>query len=129
MSCHRHDKNDSTVKAFAVYLNSAIAILSLLGGRDNRVPSYPQFSLNTLRSLRVPDFNQRDTAARDALAATHDYRCDYVLLPLPRMSDDPIRKQLHEALTAALNLDPEWVAQVRQALSQEPSVTNRRFGS
>ena len=129
MSCHPHDKNDSTVKAFAVYLNSAIAILSLLGGRDNRVPSCPQFSLNTLRSLRVPEFKQLGTEARDALANTLDQHRDDILLPLPQMNDDPARKRLDEALATALSLDAEWVAQVRQALSQEPSVTNRRFGS
>lgn len=30
---------------------------------------------------------------------------------------------------AALKLDPEWVAQIRESLSEEPSVTNRRFGT
>ena len=45
------------------------------------------------------------------------------------MNEDPIRQQLDEAVIAALSLDAEWVAQVRQALSEEPSVTNRRFGT
>lgn len=112
-----------------VYLNSTVGILSLLGGRDNRVPSYPQFSLDTLRSLRVPDFHKLGSAARDALAKTYDHLRDDVLLPLPQMNNDPVRKQLDEAVTAALTLDAEWVAQVRQALSEEPSVTNRRFMS
>ena len=52
-----------------------------------------------------------------------------MLLPLPQMNEDPIRKHLDDAVTAALGLDAKWVAQVRQALSEEPSVTNRRFGS
>ena len=127
--CRPHDQSESTAKALAVYLNSSIGILSLLGGRDNRVPSYPQFSLDTLRSLRVPDFNQLGPEARDALATTYDWRQDDILLPLPQMNDDPIRKHLDAAVTAALGLDTEWVAQVRQALSEEPSVTNRRFGA
>ncbi len=127
--CRPHDQSASTANALAVYLNSSVGILSLLGGRDNRIPSYPQFSLDTLRSLRVPDFHQLGSAARDALAATHDSLGDDVLLPLPQMSDDPVRKQLDEAVTVALGLDPEWVSQIRQALSEEPSVTNRRFGT
>ena len=127
--CRPHDKSESTAKALAVYLNSSVGVLSLLGGRDNRKPSYPQFSLDTLRSLRVPDFHKLGSATRDALAATYDSLGDDVLLPLPQMNDDPVRKQLDEAVTAALGLDPEWVAQVRQALSEEPSVTNRRFGT
>lgn len=126
--CSPHDQSESTGKALAVYLNSSVGILSLLGGRDNRKPSYPQFSLDTLRSLRVPDFKQLGTEARDALAKTYDQLRDDVLLPLPQMNHDPIRHQLDEAVTASLGLDAEWVAQVRQSLSEEPSVTNRRFG-
>ncbi|MYD55176.1 MAG: hypothetical protein F4W96_12865 [Chloroflexi bacterium] len=69
------------------------------------------------------------TDARNALVTIHNRRQDDVLLPLPQMNDDPVRQQLDEAVTAALNLDPEWVTQIRQALSEEPSVTNRRFGT
>lgn len=127
--CSPHDKNESTAKALAVYLNSSVGILSLLGGRDNRKPSYPQFSLDTLRSLRVPNFNKLGDDARDTLATTYDWRQDDVLLPLPQMNDDPVRKQLDDAVTSALSLDAEWVAEVRRALSEEPSVTNRRFGT
>ena len=125
--CRPHDQSESTARALAVYLNSSVGILSLLGGRDNRKPSYPQFSLDTLRSLRVPDFRRLGTDARDALAATYDSLCDDVLLPLPQMNEDPIRKHLDNTVTTALGLDPEWVAQVRRSLSEEPSVTNRRI--
>ncbi|MCY3557501.1 MAG: hypothetical protein OXH13_02490 [Chloroflexi bacterium] len=127
--CSPHDGNLSTMKGLALFLNSSVGLLSLLGGRDNRKPSYPQFSLDTLRSLRVPDFAALGTDARDALATTYDRLQDEVLLPLPQMNEDPVRKQLDDAVIAALDLDPEWVAQVRQALSEEPSVTNRRFGT
>lgn len=125
--CRPHNKDEQTGKALAVYLNSSIGVLSLLGGRDNRKPSYPQFSLDTLRSLRVPDFATLGLDARDALATTYDWRQDDILLPLPQMNEDPVRMQLDDAVTTALNLDPEWVAQIRESLSEEPSVTNRRF--
>ncbi len=124
--CRPKRKSEATAKALAVYLNSTVGVLSLLGGRDNRKPSYPQFSLDTLRSLRVPNFHKL-SAARDVLAAKCDSLCDDVLLPLPQMNEDPVRKQLDDAVTSALDLDAEWVAQVRQALAEEPSVTNRRF--
>ncbi len=45
------------------------------------------------------------------------------------MNEDPVRKQLDDAGTTALHRDAACVAQFRQALSEEPSVTNRRFGS
>ena len=127
--CRPHDQDRKTMKALAVFLNSSVGILSLLGGRDNRKPSYPQFSLDTLRALRVPDFTTISTDARDALATTYDCHGDDVLLPLPQINVDPVRRRLEDAVTAALGLDAEWVAQVRQALSKEPSITNRRFGT
>ena len=51
--CRPHDPD--TAKALCLYLNSTPGLLSLLGGRDNRKPSYPSFSLDTLRSLPVPN--------------------------------------------------------------------------
>ena len=52
--CRPHDPD--IAKALCLYLNSTPGLLSLLGARDNRKPSYPSFSLDTLRSLPVPDF-------------------------------------------------------------------------
>ena len=52
--CLPHDPD--MAKAVCLYLNSTPGLLSLLGARDNRVPSYPSFSLDTLRSLPVPNF-------------------------------------------------------------------------
>ena len=55
-------------------------------------------------------------------------RCGFAhlcLLPFPRMDEDPVRRQIDEAVTQALGLDPEWVATIRRELSREPSVTDR----
>ena len=46
--CRPHDPD--MIKALCLYLNSTLGLLSVLGARDNRVPSYPSFSLDTLRS-------------------------------------------------------------------------------
>ena len=75
----------------------------------------------------MPNFPVLGDGARDALAAAYELLKDEVLLPFPQMNDDPIRKQLDDAVTDALDLDPEWVAQIRRALSEEPSITNRRY--
>ena len=50
---------------------------------------------------------------------------DLCLLPFPRMYEDPARRQIDEAVTQALGLDPEWVATIRRELAREPSVTDR----
>ena len=49
--CRPHDRG--ITKALCLYLNSTPGLLSLLGERDNRAPSYPSFSLDTLRSVPV----------------------------------------------------------------------------
>ena len=38
------------------------------------------------------------------------------------MHEDPVRKQIDDAVTSALSLDPEWVATVRRELAWEPSI-------
>ena len=43
-------------KSLCVYLNSSVGVLAMLGNRSNKVPSYPQFSMDDLNKLIVPDF-------------------------------------------------------------------------
>ena len=125
--CRPHDDNAETQAALCAYLNSSIGLLAILGGRDNRKPSYPQFSLDTLRSIPVPNFPVLGDGVRDVLAGVYEELKDETLLPFPQMNEDPIRRQLDDAVTEALGLDAEWVSQVRRALSEEPSITNRRY--
>ena len=124
--CRPHDPD--TAKALCLYLNSTPGLLSLLGGRDNRKPSYPSFSLDTLRSLPVPNLAALGFAERDLLDGWFDWLENDVLLPFPRMHEDPVRRQIDEAVTQALGLDPEWVATTRRELAREPSVTDRGHG-
>ena len=116
------------VEALCMYINSSVGLMALLGGRDNRKPSYPSFSIDSLRKLPVPDFSALDSDARDFLSSRFKWVQDEELLPFPQMNDDPVRKQIDDAITQALDLDPEWVARIRRSLSEEPSVTNRRYG-
>ena len=83
--------------------------------------------MDTLRSIPVPNFPELGDDIRDALAAAYEELKDEVLLPFPQMDEDPVRKRLDAAVADALELDPEWVAQIRRALSEEPSVTNKRY--
>ena len=121
-------KEPNLANILCLYLNSSIGLLSMLGERDNRIPSYPSFSLDTLRSLPVPDFNRLDETLLRRLKDQFDALSHETLLPFPRMNDDVIRQQIDSAVTDALNLDPEWVATIRRELASEPSVTNTRAG-
>ena len=120
--CRPHDPD--IAKALCLYLNSTPGLLSVLGARDNRKPSYPSFSLDTLRSLPVPDFTTLGAAERDLLSSWFDWLQTETLQPFPRMHEDPVRQQIDDAVAKALDLEHEWVATVRRELAREPSVTD-----
>ena len=98
----------------------------ILRARDNRKPSYPQFSIDTMRQILIPNFTVFPDA-KEALAEMYERLKDATLLPFSMMNDDPVRRQIDDAVTEALGLDPEWVATIRRELAREPSITNRRY--
>ena len=116
-------------KALCVYFNSSVGVLAILGDRSNRKPTYPQFSLDDLRSLPVPDFATIGTDAVSKLAAAYDKYAESILMPLPQMNDCPVRKALDNVVCAALEIDGETVATIRRQLSMEPSVTGKRYAA
>ena len=91
------------------------------------VPSYPQFSIDDLRKLPIPDFAALGPAAVSGLAAAYDQYADAVLRPLPQMNNCPVRQGLDAAVVAALGLDAEEGDGIRRQLAMEPSVTGRRY--
>ena len=118
-------QDPALTKALCLYLNSTPGLLTLLGMRDNRKPSYPSFSLDTLRSLPIPNLAALGEAERDLLNSWYDWLKGETLQPFPQMHLDPVRKQIDDAVCNALGLDAAWVASVRQALAREPAVIDR----
>ena len=114
-------------KAVCVFLNSSVGALVLLGDRTNKAPSYPHFSLDDLRKLIVPNFAAIGESAVAKLSATYDAHATDVLLPLPQMDPDPVRRALDDSVCDALGLDSERVAAIRRNLAAEPSVTGKRY--
>ena len=117
---------DAVEKALCVYVNSSIGVLALLGDRTNKTPSYPGFSMRDLRNLVVPDLAAIDGAVK-RLVKAYDAHAKDAFLPLPSMDDCPTRRALDDAVVEALDLDAETVAAIRRSLSEEPSVTGRRY--
>ena len=122
--CRPHDP--SIAKALCLYLNSTPGLLALLGERDNRKPSYPSFSLDTLRSAPVPDLTTMVDADLQLLTDCFEGLQRETLQPFPLMADDPVRAQIDGAVSRALGLDAEWLDTIRRELAREPSVTDRR---
>ena len=125
--CRPHDPD--IARALCLYLNSTPGLLSLLGQRDNRKPSYPSFSLDTLRSLPVPNFAALGAGERDLLSSWFGWLQNETLQPFPQMHEDPVRQQIDDAVVKALGLDPEWIATMRRELAREPSVTDGGHGT
>ena len=114
-------------KALCVFLNSSIGILSLLGDRTNKKPTYPNLSIDDLRKLTVPDFTAIGKSAIQTLATAYDSLADCTLLPLSQMDSCETRRALDAAICAALDIDPETVHTIRRSLAAEPSVTGKRY--
>ena len=127
--CRPHDGDARTEAALCAWLNSSPGLFAMLGGRDNRVLSYPQFSLHTLRSVPVPDFRALGNEPRDVLAATFERLKDETLKPFPRMAEDDVRHDLDDTVADTLGLDREWLERIRTELGREPAVTDRRWDS
>ena len=116
-------------RALCVYFNSTIGILAMLGNRSNKKPTYPQYSMDDLRKVFVPDFKRLGAGAVEALADAYGALAEREVQPLPRVDICPTRRALDEAVCAALGLDGETVEVIRRQLAAEPSVTGRRYGS
>lgn len=101
--------------------------MAILGDRSNKIPSYPQFSLDDLRRIPVPDFHALGEARVAQLAAAYDALCDFTLLPLPQILQDETRLALDRIVTDALGIDAEITASIRRELSREPSITGKRY--
>ena len=86
----------------------------MLGNRSNKAPSCPQFSMDDLRKLFVPDFGKIGTGAIRTLARAYDALSDSDMLPLPRMDACRARRALDDAVCAALGVDGETVSEIRR---------------
>ncbi len=119
--------SEAVEKATAVYVNSTVGVLSILGDRSNRKPTYPNFSIADLNGLVIPRalLESEKTVAR--LSATFDAFRNEVLEPLPLMASCTTRLALDSAVCDALDLSADTVAAIRRDLAAEPSVTGNRF--
>ncbi len=125
--CKLREQSPDWEKAMCVYLNSSMGILSVLGDRSNRKPTYPNISINDMHKLVVPDFADIGEDAVTSLAAAYDQHAESVMLPLPQMNNCPVRRALDNAVCAALGIGEETVATIRRQLAMEPSVTGKRY--
>ena len=108
-------------KALCAWWNSTPGILTLLHARARKL-TYPRYALNSLRSLLVPD----PQAVEVGPLANAFIKCrTSTLLPWPRMNDCPTRAILDGAAAQALGINERRVAEWRELIAHEPTVTGR----
>ena len=76
---------ENSEKALCAFLNSSVGLLSILGDRTNKKPTYPNLSIDDLRKLPVPDFQAIGDGAIWMLAMAFDSLAEEQLRPLPEM--------------------------------------------
>ena len=119
------ERPTETLKAWCAYLNSTPASLSFLNRRQKAL-DYSDYSLDQLRSIPVPDPTKCD------LAPLLDAFCelgDTELLPWPRMDECSARVGLDAAAAQVLGIDPAELADWRERLVREPTISNKSASS
>ena len=110
-------------KAMAVYLNSTVGVVSILGVRIPRKPLYPRYSVTDIKALPVPILSKG--MIRQLVSAYNRHKeSDLGLWRSPNQT----RVALDKAVCRILKLDESMVGTMRRELSREPMVTGKRYG-
>ena len=105
-------------QAMAVYLNSSIGILAMLGTRTPKVPDYPRWGVDNIRSILIPVLSDEMVLT---MSHAYDKYCDK---PLGTLKDPTnTRVLLDEAVCEILNINRDTIAAIRHQLSVEPMIT------
>lgn len=110
---------DEMERAVCAYLNSTLGWVSMVGVASPKVLSRPVLSLDALRRMPVPDF---DETTRSRLAVAFDKYAQTAIQPLREATNDPLRARFDTEVAAALGIDAETMATARDELAREPSV-------
>ena len=105
-------------KALALWLNSSLGILLLLGHREETQGAWIGFKKPVLGQMPVLDVLGIGARATTKLAQVFDGLADRALLPFPHMAEDPVRAAIDESVASALGL-PDFSV-LRQLLAGEP---------
>ena len=108
-------------RALCAWWNSTPGILTLLHSRSKAL-DYARYSLDALRALLVPDPGR--TAIKPLCEAFDSCRSKS-LLPWPQMDECPTRAMLDQAAAQVLRIDGRTIADWRQRITREPTVSKK----
>ena len=110
----------NTEKALAVWFNSTLGLVSIIGTATPKTLSRPNLSLDAMKRIPCPIL---DNDATDTLASVFNQRGGGG--DLQRLEDvvtDPARIELDRAISDTLGVPAETLPTARQELASEPSV-------
>jgi len=107
-------------KALALWFNSTLGVIILLGHREETRGAWVDFKKPTLHAMPVLDIRSVGQARLKKLAAAYDELSQSNVMPLSEMDNDPTRAAMDKAIAHALQL-PD-VSSLRQLLAREPVI-------
>ncbi len=107
--------------ALCAWWNSTPGILTLLYARSHAL-DYAKYSLDLLRKLLIPNPRNVDVSPLiDVFAKTRQQ----ILKPWKEMDACPVRARIDEAAAQVLHMDGAKIADWRERITLEPTVSNR----
>jgi hypothetical protein len=108
-------------KSLVLWLNSSLAILLFFGRRVITEGAWMQMKQPAWESMPVLDVRALNKNQLNALAKAYDRVCENSLEAIARLANDPNRKKIDDALSAAIGL-PD-LTPIREILAREPGLT------
>jgi hypothetical protein len=121
----RDGLGDDAAKALALWFNSSLGILSLMGSRVETEGAWVQFKKPILHDLPVLDVRQLDASQRRRLSEAFNQLATSQLQPLPVLATDPIRQAIDDTVCDELGLP--GLGELRQRLAAESILTLQRL--
>ena len=110
--------DESVQKAWCLWLNSSWTVVQVLAMRSKTL-TYPNFSLDQLRKLKLPDPTIVDL---DLLSSSFEQVSKLPLKKWREMSTCLVRKQIDDACASAFGLDSREADEIRNLVVEEPTV-------
>ena len=90
-----------------------------MGARSKKL-TYPSYSLDSLRSLPVPN-----AKSIMCLPEIYDANKDKILKPWPEMDSCDVRKNIDNAVASVIGVDTKSIMNWRELVAAEPTVRGK----
>jgi hypothetical protein len=120
--------NDDTrvEKIIALWLNSTLGLLMMIGHRVPTRGAWVQFKKPTLKELPVLNISALTETQKKQLASAYDALAEKELGPIAEMAGDPARSAIDAVFAKALDIPA--LDDLRDELAQEPIISLLRCG-